>query len=88
MQNKLHIIVTVLATCALSGCGQQREQAERDRQRMLAEEQAQREIKKSNEAVNEVSKKLGRKPPAMDIGVPIEKKAAPDAPASESSPKK
>ena len=90
MQNSIHIITVVAAALLLVGCGQKdaQAQAERDKQRLLAEEQAQREIQKSNQAVNEVSKKLGRKPPAMDIGVPVEKKAATPAPVSDSTAKK
>jgi len=38
--------------------------------RLEQEQQAERAIRKSNEAVNEVSKKLGRKPPALDLGLP------------------
>ena len=65
---------------------QNREQAERDKQRLQAEEQAQREIKKSNDAVNEVSKKLGKKPPALDLGLPADPKAAPPPADTKTSP--
>jgi hypothetical protein len=82
MQNR-HVISIFFASLALAfgGCGRNREQAERDKQRLQAEEQAQREIWKSNQAVNEVSKKLGRKPPTMDIGVPVPTQPQP-APAT------
>ena len=49
-------------------------------QRLQLEEQAQRDLQKSNDAVNEVSKKLGRKPPTLDLGLPPEKKAEPTPP--------
>ena len=90
MQNRIHLVTIFAAALALAGCGRKeaQAQAERDKQRVLAEEQAQREIQKSNEAVNEVSKKLGRKPPAMDIGVPVEKKATTPAPVTEPTVKK
>lgn len=90
MKNSLHFTLLVLSTMALSGCGKgaAEAQAQRDKDRVLAEEQARREIQKSNEAVNEVSKKLGRKPPAWDIGVPVEKKAPTPAPAGEPALKK
>lgn len=81
MQNRASIIVIVIA-CTLAGCGKSREHAEREKQRLLLEEQAQRDIQKSNQAVNEVSKKLGRKPPTLDLGLPAEKKAEP-APAPD-----
>lgn len=90
MQNRLHVFIFIVAALVVSGCGQKeaQAQAERDKQRALAEQEAQRAIQKSNEAVNEVSKKLGRKPPALDIGVPVEKKTATTAPASEPVQKK
>lgn len=90
MKNSLHLPLIVLAALALSGCGKgaAEAQAKREKDRILAEEQARREIQKSNEAVNEVSKKLGRKPPALDIGVPVEKKASTATAANEPATKK
>jgi hypothetical protein len=74
----LPIIGTLLIVSALAGCGPSREEVERrERERLEAEKQAQREIQRSNEAVNEVSKKLGRKPPSLDLGLPPEKKDEP-----------
>jgi hypothetical protein len=81
MQNRASIVVVVIA-CALAGCGKSSEHAEREKERLLLEQQAQRAIQKSNQAVNEVTKKLGRKPPTLDLGLPAEKKAEP-APAPE-----
>lgn len=81
MQNRISIVVVVIA-CTLAGCGKSREQADREKQRLLLEEQAQRDIQKSNQAVNEVSKKLGRKPPTLDLGLPAEQKAE-SAPAPD-----
>lgn len=83
MQIKRYLIIALVG--GLVGCGQNREQAERDKQRLQAEEQAQREIKKSNDAVNEVSKKLGKKPPALDLGLPADPKATPP-PADSNTP--
>lgn len=89
MQNKLLYTPLAVAALLLAGCGENKQaQIERDRQRALAEEQAQKEIQKSNEAVNEVSKKLGRKPPSMDIGVPIEKKTVAPASTADTQTKK
>lgn len=74
----LHACVALLAVGVFAGCGPSREEIERrERERLEAERRAQEEIRKSNEAVNEVSKKLGRKPPPMDLGVPSEKKDEP-----------
>jgi len=71
-------IFYVALACAFVGCGPSKEERDaKERQRLLLEDQAQRDIQKSNDAVNEVSKKLGRKPPTLDLGLPPEKKAEP-----------
>ena len=68
----------IVLACAFAGCGPSKEEREaKERQRLQLEDQAQRDIQKSNDAVNEVSKKLGRKPPTLDLGLPPEKKAEP-----------
>lgn len=80
-------IFYVALACAFVGCGPSKEERDaKERQRLLLEDQAQRDIQKSNDAVNEVSKKLGRKPPTMDLGLPPEKKAEP-TPTPEPAPK-
>jgi len=71
-------LVLLLVAGALTGCGPSREEIElRERARLEQEKQAQQAIQKSNEAVNEVSKKLGRKPPALDLGVSTQTQPAP-----------
>ncbi len=84
MQTRAFIVLAVILS--LVGCGRSREQAEREKQRLLAEEQAQREIQKSNQAVNDVSKKLGKKPPALDLGVPSDPKATPPPTDTKTQP--
>jgi hypothetical protein len=80
-------IFYVALACAFVGCGPSKEERDaKERQRLLLEDQAQRDIQKSNDAVNAVSKKLGRKPPTLDLGLPPEKKAEP-TPAPEPAPK-
>lgn len=88
MKTKIRIVILVLASVGvLASCGPSREEVERERQRLQLEEQAQRDIQKSNQAVNEVSKKLGRKPPTLDLGLSPEKKAEPPrAPTPASKP--
>lgn len=67
---------------ALAGCGPSREETvRREQQRLEQERQAQEAIRKSNEAVNEVSRKLGKKPPAFDLGVPPPTQPVTPAPA-------
>ena len=69
---------------ALAGCVPSREEIERrERARLEQEKQAQQAIQKSNEAVNEVSKKLGRKPPPLDLGVSTQ---TPPAPPTQPKP--
>lgn len=68
--NRSITCILILLVGALVGCGPSREELERrERARLEQEKQAQQAINKSNEAVNEVSKKLGRKPPELDLGV-------------------
>lgn len=88
MKNKLSSFVfCIVAVCAFVGCGPSKEEREaKERQRIELEEQAQRDIQKSNQAVNEVSKKLGKKPPTLDLGLPPEKKTDP-VPPSQPAPK-
>jgi hypothetical protein len=71
----------IVLACAFVGCGPSKEERDaKERQRLQLEDQAQRDIQKSNDAVNEVSKKLGRKPPTLDLGLPPEKKVEPAPP--------
>lgn len=66
------------AALLLVGCGEsatEKMAKEKDRQRLEAEQQAMRDLKKSNEAVSEISKKIGRKVEPMDLGVTAEKKS-------------
>ena len=72
--NRPIIILAVLAF-TLAGCGPSKAEREtKERARLQQEEQAQRDAQKANEAITGINKKLGRKPPALDLGVPMEKK--------------
>ena len=88
MKTKPFIFVFyIVLAFAVAGCGPSKEERDaKERQRLQLEDQAQRDIQKSNDAVNEVSKKLGRKPPTLDLGLPPEKKAEP-APPPEAAKK-
>lgn len=71
------ILLPLVAALALAtvGCGPSAaERAAKERERVRLEEQAQRDEKKANEAITEMNKKLGRKAPTLDLGVPAEKK--------------
>jgi Flp pilus assembly protein TadD len=65
----------IVLAVIFAGCVESRKEREaRERARLKQEQQAERAIEKSNEAVNEVSKKLGRKPPALELGLPAKNK--------------
>lgn len=66
------IIVLLCFSLLAVGCGPskaEREAAERERQRVELDRQAEAEKRIANEAFRELGKKIGRKPPAIDLGV-------------------
>jgi hypothetical protein len=78
-------ILTLLLALSLSllvtGCGPSKAEREaQERARLELEEKTRREAEASNKAITEMNKKLGRKPPSIDLGVPAE----PATPPSES----
>lgn len=77
-------ILTLLLALSLSllvtGCGPSKAEREaQERARLELEEKTRREAEAANKAITEINKKLGRKPPAIDLGVPPE----PATPPSE-----
>lgn len=82
MKSSLPIAVTVLlAATVFAGCGRSRDELERERQRLEAQKQSEREIRQANKVIGDIGKKIGRKVPPMDLGLPLEKKVEP-APVS------
>lgn len=68
---RIQLVALIALAVVSAGCGESRKDREaRERARLEQEKRDERAIEKSNEAVNEVSKKLGRKPPALDLGLP------------------
>ena len=66
---------------ATTGCGPSKAEREaKERARIEAEEAADREAALANKAITGMNKKLGRKPPDLDLGVTPAKKPAPVAP--------
>lgn len=74
-----HLIkLTWFCVCAAvltltAGCGDSNAEKlakEKERQRLAAEEQAIRDLQKANKAITENNKKLGRKAPDLDLGLP------------------
>lgn len=78
-QNRLTIIaVGLVLAFAVSGCGPSKEERyAKERERLELEEKARRETEVGNKAITDMNKKLGRKPPPLDLGVPADSKPAP-----------
>jgi hypothetical protein len=68
---KTHILIITLGlSLFVSGCGPSKAEREAEaRARIELEQQAERERAAANKAITDMSKKLGRKPPALDLGV-------------------
>lgn len=62
------VVILMTAGCGKSNAEQLAK--EKEQQRLAAEEQAIRDLQKANKAITENNKKLGRKPPEMDLGLP------------------
>jgi hypothetical protein len=76
--NYLCVLFGVALALSTAGCGPSKAEREaKERERIELEERQNREAKKANEAITNMNKKLGRKPPALDLGVPVEKKPEP-----------
>ena len=62
MQNKpLVVLIGVALVSTVPGCGKSREDAARDKQRLELEEQAQRDVKKANKAITDMTDRAFRK---------------------------
>jgi cytochrome c556 len=69
------LIITFLLSLVVSGCGPSKAEREAEqRTRLELEMRAERERAAANKAITDMSKKLGRKPPALDLGVPPDPK--------------
>lgn len=72
------ILFSIALVLGTAGCGPSKAEREaKERERIELEERAQAEARKANEAITNNNKKLGRKPPELDLGVPQEKKPEP-----------
>ena len=68
-----------------TGCGPSKAEREaKERARIEAEEAAGREAAIANKAITGMNKKLGRKPPDLDLGLAPDKKTEPVSPATRS----
>lgn len=66
-------LICAAIALATAGCGESNAEKlakEKEQQRLAAEEKAIRELQHANKAITENNKKLGRKPPEMDLGLP------------------
>jgi len=74
-------IIALVLSLFVTGCGPSKAEREaEERARIELEQQAERERAAANKAITDMSKKLGRKPPSIDLGVPAE----PATPPAES----
>lgn len=81
MRANLTVLLVLILAAGLAGCGPSPEERRaREQKRFEQEEQAQRDLKRANEAITEMNKKLGRKPPTMDLNLPP---GSPPQPAPE-----
>ena len=79
------LVITVLLTLSAAGCTKRATTStQQESQAITPEQKAARDLQKSNEAVTEIGKKIGRKLEPMDLGLPKEKK---DASLPEPPPK-
>jgi hypothetical protein len=81
--------VFVAAAVLVAGCGDSKAEKaakEKERQRIELENQAMRDVQKSNKAVSDISKKIGRKVEPIDLGVTAEKKTETNTPAAPPKP--
>jgi hypothetical protein len=63
--------IAIVIGSLLTGCGEsqaEKQAKETERKRIEAEQQAARDLQKSNQAVTDIGKKLGRKVEPLDIG--------------------
>jgi hypothetical protein len=71
MKSRFSIAVTVLlGAVVFAGCGRNRDEVEREHQRLEAQKQSEREIQRANKAIGEIGKKIGRK--VAPLGLLIE----------------
>lgn len=84
-------ILTLLFALSLpllvTGCGPSRAEREaQERARIELEEKNRREAEAANKAITEMNKKLGRKPPSIDLGVPAEPAPSPSETEQSTKP--
>jgi hypothetical protein len=74
------VVLLALATVACSRFQAEREA--RERARLELEEKSRREAEVANKAITDMNRKLGRKPPPMDLGLPAKQNAGDINPAA------
>ena len=80
MKTERRIVIAALAVVigGIAGCGPSKEElAAKERARLDAEAQARRDEQRANKAITEMGKKLGRKVPPLDLGLPPQKQNTP-----------
>ncbi len=64
----------ILAALMFAACSKEQPIAQKKTQELTPEQKAARDLQKSNEAVTEIGKKIGRKAQPIDLNLPQEKK--------------
>ncbi len=79
--NRAKMIVIVGAFSVgtvITGCGPSKSEREaQERARLELEERSRQETEAANKAITEVNRKLGRKPPVLDLGLTPSKPTVP-----------
>lgn len=73
-------IIALVLSLFVTGCGPSKAEREAEERARIELEQQAEERAAANKAITDMSKKLGRKPPSIDLGVPAE----PATPPAES----
>lgn len=81
---RLFYVISIACCMVLLGCSKSEQAAKPSEPKELTPEQkAARDLQRSNEAVTEIGKKIGRKLEPMDIGVKDKKDGATTAPTAK-----
>jgi hypothetical protein len=83
----LMLIIALSLALLVTGCGPSKAEREaQERARIELEEKTRREAEDANKAITDMNKKLGRKPPSIDLGVPADPAPSPSETEKSAQP--
>lgn len=83
----LTFLLALFLSLLVTGCGPSKAEREaQERARLELEEKTRREAEAANKAITDMNKKLGRKPPFIDLGVPVEPAPSPSETEKSAQP--